>query len=90
MIIKNLSKIFNKNKDNEVEALKGLNLNLPDKGMVFLVGESGSGKTTLLNILSSIEKPSSGKVIVNGVDLSTTKEKELNNYRNKTCCRTKR
>ena len=36
MIIKNLSKIFNKNKDNEVEALKGLNLNLPDKGMVFL------------------------------------------------------
>ena len=83
MIIKNLSKIFNKNKDNEVEALKGLNLNLPESGIVFLAGESGSGKTTLLNILSSIEKPSSGKVIVNGVDLSTAKEKELNNYRNK-------
>lgn len=81
--IKEIKKTYRQNKDNEVEALKGLNLNLPECGIVFLAGESGSGKTTLLNILSSIEKPSSGKVIVNGVDLSTAKEKELNNYRNK-------
>ena len=83
MKINNLFKIFNKDKDNEVEALKGLDLVLPNKGIVFLVGESGSGKTTLLNILSSIEKPSSGDVIFDGINLSTAKEKELNNYRNK-------
>ena len=81
--LKNLSKTFIPNKDNKVEALKGLNLDLPDTGMVFLVGESGSGKTTLLNILSSIEKPSGGEIIVDGINLSTAKEKVLNNYRNK-------
>lgn len=78
--VKGISKIFNQGKYNEVKALDSLDLVLPDNGMVFLVGESGSGKTTLLNILSSIEKPSSGQVIVNGVDLSTAKEKVLNNY----------
>ena len=79
----NITKKYYIGKDNEVEALKGLNLDLPDKGMVFLVGESGSGKTTLLNILSSIEKPSGGEIIADGVNLSTAKEKVLNNYRNK-------
>ena len=79
----NIKKKYNNNKENEVKALDSLDLVLPDKGMIFLVGESGSGKTTLLNILSSIEKPSGGEIIVDGVDLSTAKEKELNNYRNK-------
>lgn len=82
-IIKKLSKTYNPNKGNEVKALKGLDLVLPDNGMVFFVGESGSGKTTLLNIMSGIEKPSGGEVIVEGVNLSTAKEKELNSYRNK-------
>ena len=81
--VKGLSKIFNQGKYNEVKALGSLDLVLPDKGMVFLVGESGSGKTTLLNILSSIEKPSGGEITVDGVNLSTAKEKVLNNYRNK-------
>lgn len=81
--LKDISKTYNQNKDNEVEALKCLDLVLPDRGMVFLVGESGSGKTTLLNILSSIEKPSEGEVTVDGVNLSSAKEKVLNNYRNK-------
>ena len=79
----NITKTYLINKDNKVEALKGLSLDLPDTGMVFLVGESGSGKTTLLNILSSIEKPSGGEIIVDGINLSTAKEKVLNNYRNK-------
>ena len=78
--VKGISKIFNQGKENEVKALDSLDLVLPDKGMVFLVGESGSGKTTLLNILSSIEKPSGGEIIVDGVNLSTAKEKVLNNY----------
>lgn len=78
--VKGISKIFNQGKYNEVKALGSLDLDLPDKGMVFLVGESGSGKTTLLNILSSIEKPSGGEIIVDGVNLSTAKEKVLNNY----------
>lgn len=79
---KNISKKYNLKKENEVEALKSLDLVLPDKGMVFLVGESGSGKTTLLNIMSSIEKPSSGELIVDGKTLSGLKENKLDKYRN--------
>lgn len=77
-----VSKIYNPNQQNKVEALKGLSLSLPDNGMVFLVGESGSGKTTLLNLLATLEKPSSGEILVDGLDLGTAKEKERNRYRN--------
>lgn len=77
-----VSKIYNPNQQNKVEALKGLSLSLPDNGMVFLVGESGSGKTTLLNLLAALEKPSSGGILVDGLDLGTAKEKERNRYRN--------
>lgn len=77
-----VSKIYNPNQQNKIEALKGLSLSLPDNGMVFLVGESGSGKTTLLNLLATLEKPSSGEILVDGLDLGTAKEKERNRYRN--------
>ena len=45
----------------ECAALKGVNLELPDKGLVFIEGRSGSGKTTLLNIIAGIDKPTEGE-----------------------------
>lgn len=57
---------------------KDFNLEIKDKEFVVLSGKSGSGKTTLLNIIGGIEKVDSGKVIVDGKDL--TKDKDLLDY----------
>ena len=53
--------------ENTVHALKGLNLTLPDKGLVSILGASGCGKTTLLNIIGGLDRPTSGELVVNGV-----------------------
>ena len=67
---------------NALRALDHINLTLPDKGLVFILGKSGCGKSTLLNMLGGLDDVTSGKVIYDGVDLSTLGEQELNNYRN--------
>ena len=55
-----VNKIYNPNKNNEYHALKNVNLTIKDTGLVLLVGKSGSGKTTLLNLISGLDKISSG------------------------------
>ena len=50
--------------------------------VVSIVGPSGAGKTTLLNVLSTLDRPNSGSVVVNGVDLSGLKDKALAQFRN--------
>ena len=50
--------------------------------VVSIVGPSGAGKTTLLNVLSTLDRPDSGSVVVNGVDLSGLKDKALAQFRN--------
>ncbi|MBQ4255651.1 MAG: ATP-binding cassette domain-containing protein, partial [Bacilli bacterium] len=65
-----------------IEALSGLSLMFPETGMVFVLGKSGCGKSTLLNIIGGLDKPSSGRILVDGRDISTFKEKELDYYRN--------
>lgn len=61
----------------DVHALKNASLNIDNGENVVIVGKSGSGKSTLLNILSGIDKPTSGSVHVFGQDLSLLKENEL-------------
>ena len=78
--IVNLSKTYNVN-DLETKALKNLNLKLPNTGLIFIAGKSGCGKTTLLNLLGAIDTPTSGKIEVNGVDIATFNEQELDQYR---------
>ncbi len=66
---------------NEIHALRGINLKIHPREFVVVLGPSGSGKTTLLNIIGGIDKPTTGKVIVNGKDLTRMSRGELTRYR---------
>ena len=76
----NLVKIY-KIADLEVVALQGLDLLVERGEMLGIVGASGSGKSTLLNILGGLDRPSAGRVSVNGLDLLKLSNRELNRYR---------
>lgn len=78
--IKNVTKSF-VGKDNTVEALKGINLEI-HKGEVYgIIGMSGAGKSTLVRCLNYLERPTTGTVVIEGKDLSTLKESELRKTR---------
>ncbi len=64
----NLTKIYGKG-ENQVVALDKVNLSINEGEFVAIVGASGSGKSTLLHLLGGVDKPTSGKVIVNGKDI---------------------
>ena len=66
---------------NKVEALKNVTFSVAQGEYVAIMGESGSGKTTLLNILAALDKPTGGKVLLDGVDLSGIKESEVAAFR---------
>jgi putative ABC transport system ATP-binding protein len=80
LIIKDLSKTFKAGK-HKIHALKNTNLTINKGEFVAIMGPSGSGKTTLLNILGCLDKSSSGKVILDGLDISKLNENELSNIR---------
>ncbi|MDD4974508.1 MAG: ABC transporter ATP-binding protein [Bacteriovorax sp.] len=77
---KNLKKIY-KVGELEVQALRGLDLELFDNEVVVLLGPSGSGKSTLLNILGGLDNPSSGEVFYKDHNLVTSTAKELTQFR---------
>ena len=66
---------------NVIRALNGANLTVERGHMVAIVGPSGSGKTTLLNILGALDRPDSGRVLIEGVDLNGLGERGLTAYR---------
>ena len=78
----NLVKIY-KIADLEVVALQGLDLSVEWGEMLGIVGASGSGKTTLLNILGGLDRPSAGRITVDGQDLLKLSDTALNRYRRK-------
>ena len=86
MQIVNLTKVYNKGKENERVALDNVSFNLPNKGLIFILGKSGSGKSTLLNLLGAIDTPTFGKIIVGSKDITLLKEKEKADYRASYCC----
>lgn len=65
----------------KVEALKKVNLTIEQGEFIAVVGASGSGKSTLLHLLGGVDKPTSGKIYVNGVDIYGLSEKELAIFR---------
>jgi putative ABC transport system ATP-binding protein len=74
--IENLSKSYALGK-RSVQALSGVNLQVNKSEFVAIMGPSGSGKTTLLNVLGCLDKPTSGRVLLDGVNIAKLPETEL-------------
>lgn len=78
--VENLSKVYGKS-SNRVEALKDVNLSVNKGEFVAIVGASGSGKSTLLHLLGGLDRPTSGKVIIDGENIYDYKEEKLAIFR---------
>ena len=76
--VKNIHKSFG-----TLEVLKGVDLTVEKGEIVSIIGKSGAGKTTLLQIIGTLDKPDSGSVVIDGVDVFALKEKELADFRNR-------
>ena len=80
--VKNLKKVYTARLGAvKVQALSNVNFSVEEGEYVAIMGESGSGKTTLLNILASLDRASSGQVLLNGKDLSEIKQREICAFR---------
>lgn len=66
-----------------LEVLKGIDLSIHPGEVVSIVGPSGAGKTTLLQIIGTLDRPDSGRVLFDGIDISDYKEKQLSAFRNR-------
>jgi putative ABC transport system ATP-binding protein len=64
-----------------VHALRGVDLELPERELVVLLGASGSGKSTLLNILGGLDRPTEGRLFFRGTELTHASQRELTLYR---------
>jgi len=80
--VRNLKKIYTTRFSNQqVQALSNVTFSVEEGEYVAIMGESGSGKTTLLNILASLDKPTSGEVLLNGMDITKISEQEISQFR---------
>ena len=76
--VKNIRKSFG-----DLEVLKGVNLSVEKGEIVAIVGKSGAGKTTLLQIIGTLDRPTSGQVLIDGQDVFVMNDKQLAAFRNK-------
>ena len=76
--IKNITKSFG-----SLQVLKGIDLHIDKGEVVSIVGPSGAGKTTLLQIIGTLDKPDSGTIVIDGVDVSNLSKSKLSDFRNK-------
>ena len=76
--IKNITKSFG-----SLQVLKGIDLTIEKGEVVSIVGPSGAGKTTLLQIIGTLDKPDSGSVRVDSIDVTTLSQKQLSDFRNR-------
>ncbi len=75
--IENITKSFG-----NLQVLKGIDLTIDKGEIVSIVGPSGAGKTTLLQIIGTLDKPDSGKVIIDDIDTNRLSERRLSDFRN--------
>ncbi len=80
--VENLIKVYRRG-EIEVIAIRDVTLSIKDREFVMLVGPSGSGKTTFLHLLGGIDRPTAGKIFVNGKNIAFFNDKELTDYRRK-------
>lgn len=79
--VKNVDKVYGQG-DTEVYALRNLSFSVKRGEFMLIVGSSGSGKSTLLNMIGLLDRPTRGKVIVDGIDTSTLNDNQLSSFRN--------
>ena len=65
-----------------LQVLKGINLHIDKGEVVSIVGPSGAGKTTLLQIMGTLDKPDSGEISIDGVDVMSLSSNKLSDFRN--------
>lgn len=75
--IKNITKSFGK-----LQVLKGIDLHIDKGEVVSIIGPSGAGKTTLLQIIGTLDKPDTGSVVIDNIDVSRLSQKKLADFRN--------
>jgi len=80
--LENIAKIYRMGKV-EVPALRGIDLTINQGDMVAIIGASGSGKSTLMNIIGFLDKPTTGRYVLEGVDVSRLNDNKLAELRNK-------
>lgn len=78
--VKNIEKYYG-NKSNLTKAIDGISFNVEEGEFVGIMGASGSGKTTLLNCISTIDRVTAGKIIINNQDITKLKGNKLNKFR---------
>ena len=76
--IKNITKSFG-----SLQVLKGIDLHINKGEIVSIVGPSGAGKTTLLQIIGTRDKPDSGSIVIDGIDVSNLSKAKLSDFRNR-------
>jgi len=79
--LRNISKIYRMSQTVSVEALKDVNVKIYPGEIVIIMGPSGSGKSTFLNIVGTLDRPTSGRVYLEGVDVTDLPERELYDIR---------
>lgn len=78
--VENLYKVYGKG-ENEVKAINGVSFSVPKGQMVAIVGASGSGKSTLLHMIGAVDRPTSGKIYLDGQDVFQQNNRELAIFR---------
>ncbi|KRL63370.1 ABC transporter ATP-binding protein [Lactobacillus psittaci] len=79
--VKNVTKVYGKKGQKQFTALNGISFTAEKGEFLVIMGASGSGKTTLLNILSTLDKPTQGQVLINGKDTSRLSKNEMADFR---------
>jgi putative ABC transport system ATP-binding protein len=80
VVLKNISKVYDLG-EVKVHALRNVSINIKEQEFSCIMGPSGSGKTTLLNMIGALDMPSSGRVIVDGTDITDFSEGEISDTR---------
>jgi len=79
--VRNVEKVYGEG-ETAVHALRNISFRVKRGEIILIVGSSGSGKSTLLNMIGLLDRPTSGKVIIDGVDTSSLSDNQLSTFRN--------
>ena len=78
--VKNISKTYGKKKT-AFQALKNVSFEIPEGASVAIIGKSGSGKSTLMHVMSGLDRPQQGEILVDGINILELKQKQVDSFR---------